>query len=712
MAVSSARPHRAYLDLIASVARERAEANSRYAPLIDIAASIRASASPKPAATSATWSGSRQGAPPEEPTPIAAQGDEADDRRIIDELVGRTPLEILPQMLQALAPSLAGLVETVLMAIAAVEETGLPQSDPGRREAWSIAFALLLARRERAIDVKIFLRDISLAMAVSSARPHRAYLDLIASVARERAESKSRFAPLVDIVASIRASASPRPAAASAAHSAAPSGRTPIAAPGDVAADRAGSAARQPDDDSGAMPAAGSHAFFRPAFELDLDVVVEALSNWRTRMGLSELPSNPILNAGLRQILERSLTRAVHERPIAGAPSDEIFARPSSDHSQGLRDLLDHLSGGTVLDASDELAASQAALASVSRESPYRERVLAALRAHPSAVARLASLSIPDPDGSKSEKERPGAPRFESSSGIGNPPISSDPFAGILELDNRLWWSTENGEARVASALRVALAREPGRLVSALRNVDRSRASRSLVRYAPIERLRELVGHLAPGLATPISDFLFLAGDRKDRSAKVLLDASWRIGMAILLGSHEAAIDFARFVAETNLQIDRKSGLSTEDAIVDVPGEPAAAGSATREEAPYEINSALHSVWTDRNSSDDAIDNFELFGQPIVFDRRRSDPLLFFRYLVRYGTASRRGAWGSRRWRPKSRMRSRARPTPLIASSSPQRAIHGLAAIWPRFFRPRCCSGSAGFCSSAVTIWRSLSRAN
>jgi hypothetical protein len=221
LAAERTRPHRVYLDLLADYARQHRNTQIRYAPLMDVIASILENASATFRAPSAIADKQRSAAGHEqsagEPREASVARDlmaAADKPNFIDRYVGRASNADLRELLQALTPGFAGFIETVLSAIEAVDATHFPLSRSDPREPWRIALSLLSEGKflsegnPHTLDLKRFAHELTLVVAAERTRPHLVYLDLLADYARQHRKTQIRYAPLVDVIASILENAS------------------------------------------------------------------------------------------------------------------------------------------------------------------------------------------------------------------------------------------------------------------------------------------------------------------------------------------------------------------------------------------------------------------------------------------------------------------------------------------------------------------------
>lgn len=121
---------------------------------------------------------------------------------MIDALVDREPVRFRLHVLRTLAPSYAGFLETLLMAVAQVE-AALPPPRSDGRAAWRIALRFAL-EEDTTRDLGRLVEAILAAMAAARALPPPTYRDLVAAQAQGRAARRPRYAPLLEVVATLR----------------------------------------------------------------------------------------------------------------------------------------------------------------------------------------------------------------------------------------------------------------------------------------------------------------------------------------------------------------------------------------------------------------------------------------------------------------------------------------------------------------------------
>ncbi|MGA2043221.1 MAG: contractile injection system tape measure protein, partial [Roseiarcus sp.] len=537
----------------------------------------------------------------------------ADRKDMVDGLVERAPRRFLPRVLRALVPAHAGFVETVLIAVAAVEaELSPPRADP--RGGWRLALMLVLAAGGAPFDLRKFVAGMVAGMAAARSLPPRAYLDRLDQRAQGQSAIAPRHAPLVEIIAAIRAS-------------------TPAAAARDRA-DAGLAPAGQPDRDAeavvrflrGAAPPGSPDWPDEAAFVRRVAAMVRSWRDVRLWSAWREPPAEPGVRPGFAARL-RWLFGAVHKELGGGAVSGADAPTPAGHR------LLRYLRADS--EAGDVARRSLRAIAfrTLARRSADFDALLALVAADPRAAPDrlLALFARPPPGAAAAERTVDAAGEVAAARG-GAPPGAFDRqiavLAHVVAFDDRPWWDAARAGATIGSALFDPLERDPRATLAALRGADRPRLARALVRYAPIGALRRLVDQLSPGLAGPFTSFVSTASDRARAFGADLAEAPWRIGFETLL-SERIERRFDRFVEAMNARIAREPGLP-----------PALVESIVRDSPQAERRAeAIPSTrGPAREAAARADEDAALFGAPIVFDAAPPDPLQLLRHLLRYGS--------------------------------------------------------------------------
>lgn len=118
-------------------------------------------------------------------------------------ILAEAPPDRLRDLLLALVPAYAGLIESILRVCADVEIRAFSTDGLPYRALWQHAFALLLERRGRRLDVNLFVLEFSRFLARRKSVAQNAYLGRIERLAQDWSDREPRYAPLVDIVQSL-----------------------------------------------------------------------------------------------------------------------------------------------------------------------------------------------------------------------------------------------------------------------------------------------------------------------------------------------------------------------------------------------------------------------------------------------------------------------------------------------------------------------------